>query len=877
MQADGTRIVDGAKENFIIRSIGTGNWLLMEGYMMQSTGIAGTHTDFRNKLIETIGVANTDSFYTKWKHDHMQKVDVDSLAAWGYNTIRVAMHYKWFTLPIENEPVAGVHTWLEPGFAQIDTLLEWCKANSTYLILDMHGAPGGQGANADISDYDPDLPSLWESNANKAKLVAIWYKLAERYAEEEWIGGYDLINETNWTFPEGNNSQLKNIYKRITDSIRLVDQNHILFIEGNSYANDHSLLTPPWDDNLVYSFHKYWDYNTENSLDWILSLRDEHDVPLWCGETGENSNTWFTNMVRLSEANNVGWSFWPVKKVNVNNPLRVVINQDYDDLIKSWKGEGPDLSTEDAFQAVLKFADNHKFENCVIQYDVIDAIFRQPYTTDLISKYTYVTEDTIFAVNYAMGRVGYAYFDTDTADYHGSTGEFTNWNNNYAYRNDGVDIETSGDLEASQPFSVGWVNNDEWLVYLFHNDSTTKFDCVVRSASDGNGGNIVFEADGKVISDEYDLPGTGGWYAWESTTFEDVVLPEGEIKLKIRFTKSGSNLNFLKFTNPRTAKDVEFTSLLCETSTTYDNKVFIHVNRDITAEDISVSDFSLYAGTRELQIESAGVSEASNRVIIIRSADFILNTDAIKVSYTGSSIHNGIDDLVNFEQKAVRNRFAAHTNIPMKIQAEDFYFNNGFRLEDCEDLGGGKNTAYANSGDYLDYLIRVTESKEYQIDFRFASLYSNSQIYLEYEVDDVFIPLKTVSFPGTSGWQNWETQSELVNLVEGKYIFRIKVKQGEHNLNWIQFKLPSDISPLDTESKISIYPNPAGEYVNIEFPGLEVMKRTVELYHMNGSLIWKGKTYDPSLLLGVANLKNGTYFLKIREANDINYHKLIVN
>ena len=36
-----------------------------------------------------------------------------------------------------------------------------------YVILDMHAAPGGQGRNSEISDYNPAYPSLWESERNK--------------------------------------------------------------------------------------------------------------------------------------------------------------------------------------------------------------------------------------------------------------------------------------------------------------------------------------------------------------------------------------------------------------------------------------------------------------------------------------------------------------------------------------------------------------------------------------------------------------------------------------------------------------------------------------------------------------------------------------
>lgn len=50
-----------------------------------------------------------------------------------------------------------------------DDLLKWCEANKMYLILDLHAAPGGQGMDANISDYDTTKPSLWESEANKQK------------------------------------------------------------------------------------------------------------------------------------------------------------------------------------------------------------------------------------------------------------------------------------------------------------------------------------------------------------------------------------------------------------------------------------------------------------------------------------------------------------------------------------------------------------------------------------------------------------------------------------------------------------------------------------------------------------------------------------
>jgi len=73
------------------------------------------------------------------------------------------------------------------------------------------------------------------------------------------VGGYDIINETNWDMT--GNIPLRDLLSEITDSIRIVDSRHIIFIEGNWFANDFTGLTPPWDDNMVYSPHKYWSVN----------------------------------------------------------------------------------------------------------------------------------------------------------------------------------------------------------------------------------------------------------------------------------------------------------------------------------------------------------------------------------------------------------------------------------------------------------------------------------------------------------------------------------------------------------------------------------------------------------------------------------------
>ena len=392
LHRDGKYIVDGENNKVLIRSIGTGNWMIQEGYMMQSTD-AGihTHTQFRNKLIETMGKEKTDEFYGIWLASHFTKTDLDSMKSWGFNAVRPALHYKWFTLPIEEEKRNAegklTDTWLDEGFAYTDSLLRWCTQNEMYLILDMHGAPGGQGKNADICDYDESKPSLWESADNQDKLVALWVKLAERYKDSEWIGGFDMINETNWNVDgTGNdngcgckhNNQLWDLHQRVITAIRKVNRNHIVYISGNCWGNnyegfeEHKLRSS--DENMVLTFHKYWNKNDEKSITQWLEMREKYNLPVWMSEGGENSNHWFSEAIQLYEENEIGWSWWPVKKSRLNNVLKVATNEDYKKLIESWKEGKKPLSANETYRAVIDYARAHKIENCEVARDVIYAM-----------------------------------------------------------------------------------------------------------------------------------------------------------------------------------------------------------------------------------------------------------------------------------------------------------------------------------------------------------------------------------------------------------------------------------------------------------------------------------------------------------------------
>lgn len=546
LKVDGKRIVDEKGNNILLRGMGLGGWMLQEGYMLRVEKIPQQQNVIRKNIADLVGTKKADAFYDAWLANHTRRIDVDSMARWGFNSVRLAMHYNLYTLPVEKEPVAGQNTWLDKGFAMTDSLLSWCKANNLYLILDLHATPGGQGNDLNISDRDPSLPSLWESDANKQKTIALWRRLAERYANEPWIGAYDIINEPNWGFEkpddkngcnEEKNAPLRQLMVDITKAIREVDKKHIIIIEGNCWGNNYRGVFPLWDNNLVVSFHKYWSFNDEATIKGTLDIREQHNVPVWLGESGENSNPWFRDAIHLIEERNIGWAWWPLKKLGHNNPLQVKMSPGYQKVLDYWAGKGPRPSPAEAESGLMEFAGNLKLENCIYHKDVIDAMFRQTRTNDTKPFAPNATGKAILAVDYDLGRNGYAYSDSDTGNYWVS-GKPGVGNHGHVYRNDGVDIGGENDNYYVDHFETG-----EWLQYTVRAARSGSYDVTV-SVSNAKPTSVVgITVNGGKRSEKPVIVTSDQWGV---VMIPRIALKKGMNKVRVHAVEGGFNLKSIE-------------------------------------------------------------------------------------------------------------------------------------------------------------------------------------------------------------------------------------------------------------------------------------------------------------------------------------------
>ena len=556
LRAEGKKIVNEKNENILLRGVGLGGWMLQEGYMLKIQN-EGQQYRIHERIVDLIGERQAREFYEMWLANHTRKIDIDSMAAWGFNSVRLPMHFNLYTLPVDQEPEAGKNTWLEKGFAMTDSLLNWCKANKMYLILDLHAAPGGQGNDLNISDRDPSKPSLWESEANQKKTIALWRKLAERYAGEPWIGAYDIINEPNWGFQdlfndkngtkEKLNAPLKKLMVEITQAIREVDKKHMIIIEGNGWGNNYNGILPKWDNNMVLSFHKYWSHNDPASAGHMVKMRDQYDIPVWLGETGENSNVWFTEAIRLFETNNIGWAWWPLKKIGANNPMEIKSNPNYDDVVRYFNGKGGKPKESNAYSGLMELAAYTKLESTVIHRDVIDAMMRQPFSaaTRPFKKHFIENSTKIKAVDYDLGRNGVAYFDKDTADYHVSTGKYTAGNKGRVYRNDGVDI--SKDSVKYESYYVSSIESGEWLQYTVDLKRKGTYTLKLNVASKAQDSKISVSIDGVLVAKTVAIPDTGGLKNFQTIEIRNIPFKAGKQTLRVSADTGYFNFSYIQF------------------------------------------------------------------------------------------------------------------------------------------------------------------------------------------------------------------------------------------------------------------------------------------------------------------------------------------
>ena len=385
LSAVGEDIVDADGNAVALRGTNFGGWLVQEGWMCPTKQTDTLSTDMT--LYSRFGKEKAEALISAYQDSWITEEDFRTVKELGLNVVRVPFTYMnvYHHLSDEGELLhPDEFTLREDPFERLDFALEMCKKYGLYLILDMHGAVGSQ--NGSDHSGDTSRTNLYAGTelgeAYREKTAELWALVAEHFAGESNVAGYDLLNEptrasgaTQWDY-----------YDVLYKAVREADPDHMIFIEATWEPNN---LPSPEDygwENVVYEYHHYnWDYNNQPNKSFYTFkklLGNTHKVPSLIGEfnawadsrrsTGKRDQTDLeANAGVLEFYNGEGWHWttWTYKVVgtlrdsnwglfNASTLFKDVTKIDpetdsYEDILAAWTS----VDTVEHFTLYSDFAD----------------------------------------------------------------------------------------------------------------------------------------------------------------------------------------------------------------------------------------------------------------------------------------------------------------------------------------------------------------------------------------------------------------------------------------------------------------------------------------------------------------------------------------
>ncbi len=316
-------------EEILLRGFCLGTWMNLEHFML---GVPGTNSMIKEAFAEVFGEGTAAKFWDRYLKGFADERDFAYMKSLGVNSLRIPFNYKYFLDDQHPETIK------EEGFVYLDRIVELCAAHDIYAILDMHAAPGGQNPDWHC-DTTSGLPLFWSYGALRDSAIRVWKAIADRYKDQPWIAGYDLVNEPSLVKDA---AAFNDFYRKAIAEIREVDPNHIIFVSGNAFTTDFSMVEAHEDPLVAYTFHFYPFVENpavlspemareerkrlfSEEFEKLAAIRDKYDRPVWCGEFGlvwereqiAHQVEIMEDMLELMERHDISWSLWTYKDAEV--------------------------------------------------------------------------------------------------------------------------------------------------------------------------------------------------------------------------------------------------------------------------------------------------------------------------------------------------------------------------------------------------------------------------------------------------------------------------------------------------------------------------------------------------------------------------------
>ena len=252
-----------------------------------------------------------------YQDNYLTELDFKRLSELELNFVRLPVWYQ----NLETDAVGDNH-YRPEGWLRLHQAALWARKYKIYILLDLHGAPGGQSAAPHQGLRSGS--QIWTKPECVQEASRIWKALANYFKDDPHVFAYDLLNEP-MTCP--NQEAFKAVHKALYDAIREVDTKHIVAVEdGYRPANVIASPSEMGMENAVFAFHFYpWGVSTAEqymsgsigSINFYLELFDRYQCPLLAtefsasaGSPGEWTGVASDQILDLLNRRGIHWALW---------------------------------------------------------------------------------------------------------------------------------------------------------------------------------------------------------------------------------------------------------------------------------------------------------------------------------------------------------------------------------------------------------------------------------------------------------------------------------------------------------------------------------------------------------------------------------------
>jgi endoglucanase len=361
LRVSGDKIINQKGDTVYLRGFGLGGMLHMENFI---DGYPANEEAMREGLLNVLGEKKYQLYFDTFLKNYFTEPDAAYIQSLGLNLVRIPINYRLF----EDDMDPGVIK--QEAFTYLDSVIGICARHKIYTIIDMHAFPGAQNQHWH-SDNPTHVASFWLHKEFQDRALHLWEVIAERYKEQPWVAGYDLMNEP--ADPSG--KKLFPYYKRLREAIMKVDSKHIMFLEGDRYATEFDMFTETWD-NAVYTNHDYAApgsisardypgitrnrYYDKDSIEKDFLSKSEfmfsHKVPFWVGEFGpvytgdplkdEMHYQVLKDQLAYYDKYKVSWCIWLYKDMGLQAVMHQGDSTPYMKLVKAFLSRKDSLGAD---------------------------------------------------------------------------------------------------------------------------------------------------------------------------------------------------------------------------------------------------------------------------------------------------------------------------------------------------------------------------------------------------------------------------------------------------------------------------------------------------------------------------------------------------